>query len=116
MYQSPITVFERKFENHIVDGVYKAVKGFSIDVDKEELLKALQYDRGQYSKGYGDGYNKAIEEFAKIATDKIGEFILEHQDQLDFVSGVGMGWRIIEEVEEELKKSLNGTQMEEKGE
>ena len=25
-----------------------------VDVDKDELLKALQYDRGQYEKGYKD--------------------------------------------------------------
>ena len=24
-------------------------------IDKEELAKALQYDRGQYDKGYEDG-------------------------------------------------------------
>lgn len=58
---------------------------------------------------------KTIEEFAKKASDKIGKFVLEHQDQLDFVSGVGMGWRIIEEVEEELKKNSNETQIEVKG-
>lgn len=31
------------------------------DVDKDELLKALQYDRGQYEQGYKDGYCEAIE-------------------------------------------------------
>ena len=46
MYESPITVFEREFENHIEDVFYKAIKGFAVDVNKEELLKALQYDRG----------------------------------------------------------------------
>ena len=65
MYESPITVFEREFENHIEDGIYKAVKGFAVDVNKEELIKALQYDREQYSKGYKDGYAKAIDEFAE---------------------------------------------------
>ena len=29
------------------------------DVDEEELLKALQYDRGQYEKGYADGKRDA---------------------------------------------------------
>lgn len=31
------------------------------DVDKDELLKALRYDRNQYDKGYQDGYYEAIE-------------------------------------------------------
>lgn len=46
---------------------------------------------------------KAIEEFAKKANDRIAEFILNHQEQLTFVSGVSYGWRIIDEVAEEMK-------------
>ena len=34
--------------------VMKAVQKFCVDVDKEELIKALQYDRNQYKKGYAD--------------------------------------------------------------
>lgn len=33
---------------------------YGIDVDKDELIKALNYDRGQYGKGYRDGYMKAV--------------------------------------------------------
>lgn len=46
---------------------------------------------------------KAISEFAERCNQKITDFILEHQDQLDFVSGVGMGWRFVEEVAEAMK-------------
>lgn len=109
MYQSPITVYEREFENHIVDGVYKAVKGFSIDVDKEELLKALQYDRGQYSKGYGDGYSKAIDEVAKALKERCKRNLLAFDFQSVSV------WEI-NRIVEELKKHSNEIQMEEKGE
>jgi hypothetical protein len=34
--------------------VCKAVQNVGINVDKEELLKALQYDKDQYEKGYAD--------------------------------------------------------------
>lgn len=27
------------------------------EINKDELIKALQYDRGQYEKGFQDGYN-----------------------------------------------------------
>ena len=48
----------------------KAVQSCGFNVNKEELTKALQYDRGQYEKGYKDGYEKAIDEFAeKLVTD-----------------------------------------------
>ena len=40
--------------NQIEGEIYKAVMNVGVNVDKEELLKALQYDRGQYQKGYKD--------------------------------------------------------------
>ena len=61
-----------------------------------------KYRKG-YKKGYKDGYAKGIEEFAEALNAKITEFVLEHQEQLVFVSGVGMGWRFVEEVAEQLK-------------
>ena len=53
-YQSPISVFwddmQIKFEND----VYEAVQKCNIDVDRDELIKALRYDRQQYEKGKAD--------------------------------------------------------------
>lgn len=60
MYVSPIHVnytepivetLKDKFDN----AVFRAVQEVGIEVDKDELLRALQYDRGQYEKGYSDG-------------------------------------------------------------
>lgn len=39
-----------------MDGeILKAVQNVGVDVSKDELIKALKYDRGQYQKGYEDG-------------------------------------------------------------
>lgn len=35
--------------------VMKAIRKVGVNVDKEELIKTLNYDRNQYSKGYNDG-------------------------------------------------------------
>ena len=43
---------------HFENAVFKAVRKVGINVDKEELLKALIYDRGQYDKGYEDAMNE----------------------------------------------------------
>ena len=51
IYSAIIDTTEREIENKI----FKAVSNYGIDVDKEELLKALQYDRGQYDRGFIDG-------------------------------------------------------------
>ena len=40
------------------------------DVDEEELLKALQYDRGQYEKGYADGKRDAAPRWVRCEEDK----------------------------------------------
>ena len=60
-YKSPIEVYvtqmaieqNRKVEN----AVFEAIQGLDIVIAKDELIKALKYDRDQYEKGYADGYN-----------------------------------------------------------
>lgn len=54
MYESPITLINGAFHLNLEDGVYKAVRQTGVVVDKDELIKALKYDRGQYEKGYAD--------------------------------------------------------------
>jgi len=53
-YQSPIEVFQTQMQSQIVGEIYKATMRVGVNVDKDELLKALQYDRDQYQKGYTD--------------------------------------------------------------
>lgn len=53
-YQSPINVIMERMNISYENGICKAVQDAGIDVDKNELQKALQYDRGQYQKGYAD--------------------------------------------------------------
>lgn len=53
-YQSPIDVITGQMNILYENGICKAVQNVGVNVDKNELLKALQYDRGQYQKGYMD--------------------------------------------------------------
>lgn len=59
-YQGPITfTFEEmtsEFIKQNEEAVLKAVMRCNVQVDKEELLKALKYDRGQFDKGYNAGF------------------------------------------------------------
>jgi len=54
MYESPITLINKGIQFSLEDEIYKAVEQVDIKVDKDELIKALKYDRGQYEKGYED--------------------------------------------------------------
>lgn len=59
MYKSPIEMLVADIQHQIVqqqdEEIYKAVVSVGINVVKNELIRALQYDRQQYDKGYADG-------------------------------------------------------------
>ena len=72
MYNSPITIYEDMAAQIIEqqkNAIMSKVKMY-VDVDEEELMKALNYDRKQYDAGYNDGFidgrKKAIEEISNI--------------------------------------------------
>ena len=72
-YQSPIQTIASQIEMSMDGEILKACQRVGVDVNKAELVKALEYDRGQYEKGYKngykDGYAKGIEDcLAKIGT------------------------------------------------
>ena len=63
MYQSPISIYETAMETIIEqreNAIFAKVQdAFDVQVDKAELIRALQYDRGQYEKGFRDGLESA---------------------------------------------------------
>ena len=70
MYDNPITVnvrdVEMKMEKAIEGYVFEAVKEIGVSVNKEELMKALKYDRNQYDEGFNDGKEMQEEVKAEI--------------------------------------------------
>lgn len=69
MYQSPIELIMSQQRVQLEADICRAVRAVNIYVDRYELIKALQYDRGQYEKGYMDGA-KAL---AKQFKERLGE-------------------------------------------
>lgn len=64
-YESPIVVSFEQIANEIRERQEDAVvatisERMAVDIDKNELTKALAYDRDQYSKGFSNGYEKAL--------------------------------------------------------
>lgn len=53
-YKSPIEVIQTQMQSQIEGEIYRAVMNVGVNVDKYELVKALEYDRNQYQKGYKD--------------------------------------------------------------
>ena len=66
MYESPIRIviddMTRKIIQQQEDYVIEEIQKINVDVDKEELIKALKYDREQYEYGYKDGYEQGFED------------------------------------------------------
>ena len=53
-YESPIKICMDEMHIEFENQICKAVQNVGITVDRDELLRALKYDREQYLKGYAD--------------------------------------------------------------
>lgn len=74
MYKAPIEILSAKRAEYKLDTekmVIEAVFETGINVDKDELIRALQYDRDQYDKGYADGKAEAAREIITEIADFI---------------------------------------------
>lgn len=59
-YESPIKLIQQELTTSMENDIFKAIQSYGITVDKDELIKALNYDRDQYDKGFKDGYSNNI--------------------------------------------------------
>lgn len=76
-YDTIIKVSLFPVEQIIEDNILKQICSYGIDIDKEQLLSALSYDRNQYEKGYYNGITRAIDKMAKMIyeNEKLAETI-----------------------------------------
>ena len=70
MYKFPIEIIRKEAEIKIGNDVFKPIQEYGIKVDKDELIKALKYDRGQYEKGYKDGYKSGVIQFVERLSER----------------------------------------------
>ena len=74
-YESPINIVYGKMQLEFEDKLIKAVLDLGIYADKEQLIKALRYDRDQYQKGYNDRDSEIIKckdcKYCVIAEDHV---------------------------------------------
>lgn len=78
MYKSPIELITGPIVMKQVEErekqIYECIQQYGINVDKDELIRALQYDRSQYDKGYRDGYRDAIIKFAEMVKEEFDRY------------------------------------------
>lgn len=72
-YVSPITVeirqIQRNYNRKLDTLIINEIRKYDVKVDKDELVKALKYDRNQYEKGYADGEKEATREILQEVYD-----------------------------------------------
>lgn len=74
MYESPIEMIERTISEKMKQEedryVYEIEQQVGFHINKQELIRALNYDRDQYNRGYADGksagYQQALEDIGVI--------------------------------------------------
>lgn len=68
-YKSPIEIaietIHKEVNAKAENAILQAVQNVGINVDKNELIKALKYDRDQYDIGFNAGHNKGSKETAR---------------------------------------------------
>ena len=64
VYESPVKVvidnYHKQVVTNIDNSIINEIIKICVNVDRDELIKALEYDRNQYAKGYEDGKNNAV--------------------------------------------------------
>ena len=60
MYEPPIKVVQGELETQLEGEILKAVHRVGVTVDRDELIRALRYDREQYQKGFDDAREDAV--------------------------------------------------------
>lgn len=69
LYKAPIQIVQEQMssiESQLQNETLKVIHKYGIYVDKDELIKALKYDRQQYNKGFEDGVYKCKQQLLEM--------------------------------------------------
>ena len=80
-YKSPIETIVDEMALIAENGVYKAAQNVNINVNKEELEKALRYDRDQYVEGFANGYEAGYKKGINDAIDKLSSLLIKREGE-----------------------------------
>ena len=76
-YESPVDILVSNITTDLENDILQIVQKYHIKVDREELIKALDYDRHQYDNGYhngyADGYLEGFKEAKRLLEEKYKE-------------------------------------------
>lgn len=100
MYESPVTIISKHIRFEQEEGIFRAIQEYGININKEELIKAINYDRNQYQKGYDDGFADAKNQ-SQLELERLQHEILSCNTKIE----------VLQEVKEQLEKDVFNEQM-----
>ena len=90
-YEPPIKQVTQEVQRSFDNGVMEAVWKCGFEVNREELARALAYDRGQYEKGFAAGYKKGRDEARRYRPEAEPQPVLGYAE--GYRDGYGDGYR-----------------------
>lgn len=75
-YENLIKDVSAEIENQFEKEISEVFQRYGIVVDREELIKALRYDRNQYVKGYND----ALKHVSKSVSELVEGFMFKIEE------------------------------------
>lgn len=74
IYKSPIQLVMGEMRTEYENKTMKVIQSYGIDVDKEELTKALNYDRQQWEEGYKAAVHNILEKCKELEAEHCAEY------------------------------------------
>ena len=78
MYESPIKIITGQIKTNYEDEIFRAIQNVGINVDREELLKALEYDRRQFEEGFREGEKHTMRQIKDLLPEWLYAAIKEN--------------------------------------
>ena len=116
MYESPIELVHRhingmreEIDKKTGELIVKSCMEIGININREELVRMAQYDRGRYEKGYTDGKTagavEVLEKLLKSIDDHMANIVMADTEGQSIYM---MGQRHIKDIVEIYLKKYNG--------
>ena len=106
-YESVIRLYCQDLESKIENEILTTVKNVGVVVDKDELLRALKYDRNQYEEGFRKG-KLAMENSVAEWRSGIKNDIIDLISKIKYYHSTYGNELIVEDLEKILQK-VSGT-------
>ena len=74
-YESPIKIVLGEMQTKMENDIVSTIQSYSVEIDKEELIKLINYDRHEFQKGYIAGMKWVLNKFSRLVEELEAECV-----------------------------------------